>query len=100
MKKFLILFSILFTFISSGAEVPVFSEKVPLKTLDGADITGGFISPLVCDWNEDGKKDLIAGVFFGGRIRFYENVGTDDNPQLKPYINMKAGGVPISNGAG
>jgi len=53
-------------------------------------------SPRVCDWNGDGYKDIIAGEG-NGRILFYENIRTNNNPDFsstKVYLN--AGGSQIN----
>ncbi|MGB3340326.1 MAG: hypothetical protein WBB37_02460 [bacterium] len=39
-----------------------------------------FSSPVTCDWDNDGDKDLLVGQFFYGYISFYENIGTNYVP--------------------
>ncbi len=40
---------------------------------------GSFLAPFVVDWNINNRKDLIIGDRFG-KVRFYQNVGSDDSP--------------------
>ena len=54
--------------------------------------------PVVYDWNDDGKKDLLIGNrtyrkdenINQGYISFYENTGTDANPSFSGHMNVKA----------
>lgn len=55
----------------------------------------GHLAPCVTDWNNDGKKDLVVGLFKEGKIRLYLNHGTDDKPVFKDFENIKAGGKDI-----
>ncbi|MBD3277808.1 MAG: hypothetical protein GF388_05880 [Candidatus Aegiribacteria sp.] len=43
---------------------------------------GSYAAPLFTDWDGDGLKDLICGQFDNGRIRFYRNVGSAENPEF------------------
>ena len=72
-------------------------------------------SPLVCDWNNDGKKDLVFGMApkqadpdspldwpakddnkaDDEGILYYENIGTDANPVLAYPSWVRAGGQII-----
>lgn len=82
-----------------GAMVKINVDGQPL-TLNGSN----FASPLVTDWDGDGKKDLLIGEFAGhmtegqwkGKIRFYSNVGTDASPEFSTYSYLKAGGKEIA----
>ncbi|HPD14730.1 MAG TPA: hypothetical protein PLE19_07265 [Planctomycetota bacterium] len=56
----------------------------------------GHLVPCVLDWNADGKKDLIVGLFQGGKIRLYLNQGTDAAPVFKDFSTLQAGGAEIS----
>jgi hypothetical protein len=48
----------------------------------GSDLdVGSYSAPESCDWNNDGKKDLIAG-HFGTTLKLYLNGGTDAAPAL------------------
>lgn len=48
--------------------------------------------PLVFDWNDDGKKDLLVGNSYtdengvsSGHVHFYENTGTDSVPSFSGH---------------
>jgi hypothetical protein len=51
-------------------------------------------SPVVTDWDGDGKKDLLLGNT-NGQLLFYNNTGTDAAPNFSNYTAMTADGVPI-----
>lgn len=68
---------------------PVFSQREthPLRTVDGKEISnpnrGWMLTPAWCDWDGDGKPDLLVG----GWCRYltlYKNVGTPDRPAFAP----------------
>lgn len=46
---------------------------------------GSYAAPLFTDWDGDGLNDLICGQFDNGRIRFYRNVGTSENPEFNGF---------------
>ena len=51
-------------------------------------------SPLVFDFDADGKKDLLVGVS-EGHLLFYSNVGTDEEPSFSGYSLVESDGAPI-----
>jgi uncharacterized protein (DUF2141 family) len=60
-----------------------------------SDLTAGeYVVPVVYDWDNDGKKDLLAGYNDPGDnygyIRFYKNVGTDASPVFNGYTLIQA----------
>ena len=62
---------------------------------DGARLdVGWYAAPEVCDWNEDGVPDLLVGQ--GGRVIYYENVGTAEAWKLELRGPVEADGQPIS----
>jgi WD40 repeat protein len=65
----------------------------------GTDITflGHPSTPLVADWNGDGKKDLLSGSS-DGNVYYFENQGTDSNPTFNGYTLLAAGGTNINVG--
>ena len=70
----------------------VYADLAPLSV-------GLRASPRIIDWNGDGYKDIISGEA-DGRILFYENIGTNSNPDFddaKIYLN--AGGSQIDIGS-
>ena len=49
------------------------------KTID---VEIGHAAPFVCDWNGDGKRDLLVGQFGGGKLAIHENTGSAAEPAL------------------
>jgi hypothetical protein len=49
-------------------------------------------TPIVNDWNGDGKKDLLVGSL-AGTIQIYENQGTDAAPSFGSYTNLQVNGT-------
>ena len=74
----------LFTNIGSEAS-PTFDAGVLLEVGPGGskgDISVGYrATPVVVDWNNDGKKDLVVGAL-DGKIHIYINEGTDAAPDF------------------
>ncbi len=48
---------------------------------------GYFAVPVIVDWNNDHKKDLILGTESKG-IRIYLNIGTDNEPLFSKYTTI------------
>ena len=48
----------------------------------------------VCDWNNDGKKDLLT-TSWEGFVRLYINQGTDDKPVFGEGVKLCVGDEPI-----
>lgn len=65
---------------------------------DGADTLDVifYSAPVACDWNGDGRKDLLVGQFYNGLISFYPNVGTDTQPVFDGFEYLTADGSLIS----
>ncbi len=57
---------------------------------------GYYGAPCIADWDGDGNKDMILGIFTGGNIRFYGNENANDSPVFNSYSTLKADGVTIS----
>lgn len=57
---------------------------------------GNRASPVVVDWNNDRKKDLVVGDD-AGYVRLYLNSGTNSAPSFTNYSRLKAGSVDIKN---
>jgi hypothetical protein len=78
------------------ADAPGFHPGVGLY--DGANLidVGDSAAPVVIDWNNDGKKDLVVGAAAGGGdVRLYLNQNTDDDPVFNGYSMIESNGVPI-----
>jgi hypothetical protein len=57
---------------------------------------GYYGSPEVADWDLDGNKDLILGIFTSGNIWFYTNEDGNDSPVFNGYEVLYSDGSPIS----
>jgi len=57
------------------------------------DVEGGFAAPFVCDWDEDGRPDLLVGRFGCGKLRIFRNLGAKDLPLLEAPETFRAGGT-------
>ncbi len=80
------------------AQIPIFDEPVQIVA-NGVPINvgvGGNASPFFVDWNEDGKQDLLLGQYYGGKVRFYENIGTHFNPVFGNFTYLQADGTDLS----
>ena len=54
-------------------------------------------APIVDDWNDDGKKDLLVGNF-DGNILIFLNAGTDSAPVFITSFNLQVGGMDFDIG--
>lgn len=52
--------------------------------------------PVFTDWNGDGLNDLVIGQFTQGKIRFYPNSGTNQNPVFTSFSYLQADGADIT----
>jgi len=90
-------------FLNSGtASEPVFSTFTNIQA-GGADIympAGGCGSPApwVCDYDGDGRRDLLVGAGEDGKVWFYRNTNTDSTPILASGVSLLKGGVDLTVG--
>lgn len=90
-------------YVNTGTDAaPLFSTCTYLKggssniifTSSGC----GAPSPFACDYNGDGKRDLLVGQGANGYVYYYCNTNTDANPILAPGLQIKVGAMALSVG--
>ena len=82
------------------AVLPSFKDPVIVQA-DGVNIDVGVISdPFMTDWDEDGVTDLLVGQFSPGKVSFFKNTGTNQNPVFTFSYYLQADGSDISVSAG
>ena len=64
-----------------GKERPLTAGGKPLV------VAGGDAGPFACDWDGDGKTDLLVGAG-DGSVWFYRNVGTAKAPELAAGVRL------------
>lgn len=68
---------------------PVFEDPRPVLQRE-ADLYGGsLVVPSVVDWDGDGILDIVAGNS-EGRVLFFKNIGTNEEPAFLPGVPLKA----------
>ncbi|MDH4099376.1 MAG: FG-GAP-like repeat-containing protein [Nitrospirota bacterium] len=81
-------------YLNNGTESNPAPDSGSLVAASGSSIdVGDYARPVVVDWNNDGKKDLLVGGYNGanGFIRLYLNAGTDEQPLFGSYSEIKVG---------
>lgn len=56
----------------------------------------GAPAPWVCDFDADGRRDLLVGSGLNGTVNFYHNTNTDADPRLAPAVQLLCGTTPLS----
>lgn len=51
--------------------------------------------PCVCDWDNDGRKDLLVGYRYADKVALFLNQGTDANPTFGTFQNLQSAGTDI-----
>lgn len=99
MKRVLLML-LCFTTLVVG-EIPTYNNSIVLK-FNGEPMNTeyGHNSPCVVDWNGDGKKDLLVGEFHSQKLKYYENIGENENPKFGEGVYMQADGEDITVKAG
>jgi FG-GAP-like repeat len=88
-------------YLNTGSDAnPVFTTSVNLQA-GGVDIylpSGGCGAPApwVCDYDNDGKCDLLVGDGASGYVYFYRNTNTDANPVLDTGVRLMVGSSPLT----
>lgn len=87
---------------AAGNVVPEASAQEPMLRpaeyvlANGANLDpGAHAIPCVCDWNNDGRKDLVVGYRYDDKVALYLNQGTDSQPVFTGFTNIQANGVDI-----
>jgi len=75
---------------------PNLRTAVYLTLAAGGNVDVGYRSgPNVVDLNGDGVKDLVSGEM-SGKVYYYQNNGTNANPQLAAGVYLNTGALPIT----
>lgn len=79
---------------------PSFMDPVIIQA-DGSDLDIGVIAdPFMVDWDGDGLNDLLVGQFSPGKVSFYKNIGSNQDPVFTFSSFLQADGSDISVSAG
>lgn len=78
------------------AQAPEYGSPMYMECAGTAIDVGYYGAPCIADWNGDGNKDMILGIFTSGNIRFYANENTNDSPVFNSYTSLKADGTTIT----
>ncbi len=54
-------------------------------------------APTFADWHNDGMQDMLCGQYTSGKIRLYDNGGTDANPVYSGWEYLQALGSDITS---
>jgi hypothetical protein len=90
-------------FLNNGSDAsPVFTGSVNLQAA-GSDIVHlssgcGAPAPFVCDYDADGKQDLLVGSGADGYVHFYRNTNNNAVPILDAGVRLTVSGSPLTVG--
>ncbi len=56
----------------------------------------GAPAPFVCDYDNDGRRDLLVGDGASGYVYFYRNTNTDASPILDTGLRLMVGSSPLT----
>jgi hypothetical protein len=89
-------------YLNTGTDAgPFFSTYTNMKA-GGTDIclsslnNCGAPAPFVCDYNNDGIRDLLVGHGANGYVYYYCNTNTDANPILAAGVQLKVGAILLT----
>jgi hypothetical protein len=82
-----------------AGEPPRLKPPRYLDQLDPYVKSGALARPVACDWNGDGKLDIIAGNS-AGYIQYFENTGTPESPAFTDRGYLRAARQVIRRTAG
>lgn len=80
----------------SFAVIPNFQEPFVIQA-NGDTLEVALISdPFMVDWDGDGLNDLIIGQFISGKVLFYPNSGSNNDPVFTTGTFLQADGSDIT----
>ncbi len=88
-------------YLNGGSDnSPAFTNFVNLQA-GGVDIhlpstSCGAPAPFVCDYDGDGKRDLLVGDGYYGYVYFYHNTNSDATPILDTGVRLMVGSSPLT----
>ena len=91
----ILLTTLLVCVAASTAAIPRFAARELVESGGQPIDVGAYGSPLMFDWDRDGRKDVLMGTFVPGNIKFYRNVGTDSAPVFDGFEFLEADGRTI-----
>ena len=94
MKMLSLLASLMILAAPAGGESTELRPPVPVL-VDGKPLDvgrEGHSAPFVGDFDGDGKRDLLVGQYYEGRLRVYRNHGDNGRPRFQDFSWFEAGG--------
>lgn len=82
--------------VALQAQTPVFENGLFINDNSTPIDVGSYSAPHVYDWDGNGTKDLLVGQLDLGKIRFYGNTGTNNNPVFNGYSFVRSDAADIS----
>ena len=75
--------------------IPILTDPIPIIDKEKQMWSGRTACPEMVDWNNDGKRDLLVGMFSKGQVMLFLNTGADSAPRFESGELLTAGGEEI-----
>jgi hypothetical protein len=89
---------LIYSFRNIGSrQHPRFAPGVALRVKDRLLRVAGFATPVLCDWNNDGRQDLVCSDLLG-RVHVFLNKGQSPEFAFEQDVLVDVKGVPVELG--
>ncbi len=86
-----------YVYINKGTnQEPEFDTALEMLEIHNVKVEDGESAPYIVDWNEDGKKDILAGSA-PGEVSIFINRGTNLHPIFEKELKLNEGDLDVGD---